>query len=985
MITLFFVNAGLAAAGMPALGAAVVGGGSLFDDWFNSLTHMFTTSVPDNSVAPPVQPGSTEWKTNIFWNSKYGTVTQGGSVSEYELCRQIGETMLCVRATTSGESLTDMSAYLTSSECGGVCSWFPSIPSGGPSWPRYEFWRVMIEELKGELQVYVAYETIPQEQKADWATWEEARVDPRFVGSVAWLETLYGVSVTFTDGPGGVGGSVLLSATTPTKSAAVSSCDGLYLPYAFEFGCVKTTRSYSTTIYTVEMLPVLTSMGYGIGYHNPTPTKVVLFSEPTDPVGVGAETVIVPAEVANGKSVVRMSDGAGADNWHYIVVSSEELFPEAIDYSAMISEDYEGQDWDHVVNYVKGLSLIDKMIFASWYAANADPLQCDPATGCTTPSYTVEEFDKYAKGGDESILTHTFVGNLITPTIGDYRKNQDTLDFFTSLGVCHLTELKKVADKRRAGALPPMINDPTSCFEEERALWTERQICAVQISCRGQVHTKTVGHVPVYGFENVVAATGEYVSGKQAHWIGNVWSGIWGMSQGTGAGSAASIRPVAQSLYNALMHCGTDYSIPTEASLCTHNIVTYFVENRCNDAGACFIGGTMITKEQFDKAEAQWMKDNCPSGTCTAEQELHNLYKVWPKDLVAKFTLTKLQLEKALADSYFNDLMNGWTVEELAAYAESGAFGSGQIDMAQQMANAGQLRLTADWMAHIVMIKMGELPIDNEADLKKKCEANFLTGGVDLSGGATKSCGAWAKAVIYDEVNRAYPKSEADANQKQYDEYMASQWVWNNRAYCSAGSDKCKPDSANPYDTGACAAGSGKCGDNEAGVDGWYPGKASTYESYVKDDPNTPFNERESRCRAAGYRYSTEKDTCVLSLVLSLTGNGWAYKTARYSEEYLDIGATRYYSLCLDDLCMVYKVSSGVQYPLALVGDYFTYDATYHVSSSVSSILMPVLGSAKQFYLADLWVAWGAVGSLLLASALFLFLRRRPEYGARWR
>ena len=973
LITIPGVNLISAAAGGPALGVSLQGGTGEtgLSDWFSKLVTLVTSWA--HSLDPI--PQTTAWKTDIYWNSKYQTVDGG-----YELCRQIGDAILCMRYVMSGTTIQEATGFLSSPECGGAClDWFPAVPSGGPNWPRHEFWRVMIQELRGELAPYIYYETLPAADKADWPNWETARADPAFAGGIKWMELFYGQTVSFTDGPEGVGGNVILTATTPTKATAISSCDGLYLPYYAQFGCTKTTQTYRTSI----------TLASG----------ALLYKAEMDPVGVVSETVIGPTPVADGKLVTQMQSG---DTWHWEVITTLPIAPELLKYVTAFTVEFPNDATvEAVMAYMNGLSLVDKMIFVSWFVANWDQINAG-----TLPTST---FDKYAKNGDDSILRNTPKGNLIEAT-GEY----------STLPICQYIELKRLADKRRIGAIGPMIPDPKVCY----AAGCTGLGCAVE-ETQDEI---TDGHLA----RGTIKLSHGQIAGNAMTGSRNgagVWHVIWGK-----AGGEDGVLPMEQTLKNALRHASVGVvpgELPNEASLYTDKIVRSYMDTMCS-GGECLFGERgIIDKAEWAKLYDAWNTKNLgkPNVNCKNRGncvESDNPYED-PQVIFEKYRIkTTVELEYLLTEAYYYESLgvapghcesNGecsyfpltggltweeWIIEKAKTdpdwmrgyHVTCDTAGSCKLQWAEQ-----HMR-TAEWQAHNDVIKMagqieeegritGHIAPDDVATLCKQCEEGYLSIGkwipyTGVGGQANdptltkQTCAKWAAAVRWGQIHNAYPAEiraggDMDARAKEYADYMGNEWAIRNH--------KSIDDPANPYKIGWIECDAGKCETVGMGERGWAPGEGNRFVISREVDFNTA-GKTITRTYVDSYRTTLESCKGTKGCTDRETGITYSLFSLGYSEWAVDTGTTRFYLLCVGDICKIYDMVSLPVYMLVPMEDYFQSQATYHVSRLATSMLFPVGSGGMMLFIADLLFVY------LAGVAIFLFVaikRRRSSGGSHWR
>ncbi len=1058
LLTIFALNGISYAVGGPSVGVAVVGTGSVsFTDWIRSW---LWGDKPGDSIDDGSLPANTAWRTDLYASTKYGVLGNA-----WEICRKIGESTLCVRLTHSNAAIwaniqdvfahqtiqyvtilavdqdkldqisyagwnqayssgfvgPNVEAYISSPECGGVCkSGFPAVPSNGPNWPRYEFWRVMTEELKGELLPYAAYASLPktaitsswcatasncpisdfeesrQKALARWPSWEVARADSLWPGSAAWMESFYGVTSTITNGVEGEGGTTILTVTNPTKDAAINSCSGVWLPFYAQFGCQQLHRNYRTVIRT---------------------GTDTLVDVATDPVGVGAEILVAPDDPAKGKVIVAVGGTFignpsacavpfGADGlltcsifdytgWHYEVRTR--TYP-AVDESIVYQElmmDYtkdagsgtaqiitypaqrdvyyyslipSADDWKRVTDYMATLSLIDKLIFVSWWNAYSHCWSgSTDQNACWKNGVKPELFDGYAKNGNLSILQNTPSGNLLTGA------KSATAAVFPGMvsPVCQYLTLKSIASKRSVGAYPPMIPDATAC--------TGRAAGGIVDA----IDEESGAHETRW----VQDETLQQALMKDSRWgdaaAASVFNSIWGVNLDDSP-HATFAGGYAQTLANAIRfntatngYLGYSDVRTTQdpaQSIFAHRLVTYYMENYCTgDGSKCYFGEYGWVDNNTFWAET---KAKCLA-SASGSYETRQCDLAWkdPREVAEENTLTELQIERFLAESYLADMVGGtaflgsttgkttqqiiddvrkrWTdycnMKDCTAMLGK-ATGIDPTVLASKWA-------TAQWAAAIDMAMMGyysgmtsekmatlgytETTIQQH--IASTCKAIFdaAQGGNDRG-----LCGVWQKELL-DERNLS-PVSARDAEAKRYYDYMCSNY------------GDCDSEGETKWRQGV--------GELEAAQQDWY----SENNPYLASCPSN----RECDVYIENEYGITYENPDYVGF--ALLGSSLAYQNMRYSEWTLVIDGTYYYHLCtLEGYCRVYWIETPTDHSLSFIGNYFKYDASYRSLSAPSQLAnIPILGTSGTLIIADAWLLIVAFAVCLL---VFNWRRKRKE------
>jgi hypothetical protein len=1026
---LFFGNGLSYAVGGPSIGIAVQAadmtnqtvppGGGLIDP-------------PDDSGAPPVQPASSEWMTNILWNDQYRSFSDAfGGTGGYEHCRQIGSTMLCVRLRTNirGEAsvfdlwnqrsqmmLLEMAAetsgelkwypgytgeywgienyrseivtwqmpiseyYLTDPSCGGKCSYLPPVPASGPSWSRYEFWRVMVEELKGEIAPYAFYQAaaarvatpmIPTQPTCDshggqcpavvnainsaaqavvtqYPTWNDYKITALVDQENTIHGTGYGATVTYTDGPEGVGGNVILTENVLTKDTAIASCDGIYLPYTLGLGCAKATRSYQTTIRASEGSHTVQTYGGGTAQspdYTGAGASTVLWTVGTDPVGAGSEVMIVNGYLPS-KKVVRVGgtyigsipcepsefDEGGLlscnpslyEGWHFEVRDSGYApIGESFVYDVSIQRywlthtcSYDGgcsdtirpftpAEWSHITIYMNALSLIDKMIFVSWFNTHAGSCATEsdnmPLGYCwTSDTLNIEEFDKYAKNGDLSIFDERAkgYGNLISGGGSRYIGRH----FEGAFLVCQLLSLKSVATQRRLYAVGPMVWDPENC---ERGNEGNEGFCKGLSKC----HLASQGAESKkgsYEFQGLYA--GQYLGpGNLRSWYNTIGPGATVVDA-----SGKVVSYGASTLQNLIEYGCTANNLQCAAY--GYNVAKWYLDYKCS-GGKCWLG------------EGSY---ECPvAGACTYDK-----YGTWisskalAKDPLVAEALARqgLSMEQLYYVTYLT--RQGWVVgsDGITVSPPTGTdFSAAYITAMKAQA--------ANWAAEMAAKGYDKIPS------QEQMVADCMASGKGSRAECENHARAWAQAMY--ENPQIIPATVASKDYKvpdevRYDAYMAEQ-----KAHMDAINKLFEAKCGKNYkDTGCSLALLG----------------SSSYTRY--------------------------------GLVLSMVGGELAYRYTEFIHVQFDFEGKRYYAVCLGDLCRVYDVKSGLEYSLLPLTDAINDRYYLDLRLAPPTMLMPWFGVGAELYMADFWVVELVIGIALLAFGLWQYRRSHHVNAAkqsRWR
>jgi len=404
----------------------------------------------------------------------------------------------------------------------------------------------------------------------------------------------------------------------------------------------------------------------------------------------------------------------------------------------------------------------------------------------------------------------------------------------------------------------------------------------------------------------------------------NVWAIIWGPGVRTGA---------PQTLENAFNMCGTGDS----GKICRHNYSQYYLNHKCDVAAQkCNFGGV-------------WM---------TAAEYVAKGYRN-PFDVIKENTLTASQIEAGLADVFFRDYGDSSVIPAGAEGATSCAQQAGCVESHHQ---------TAKWKAHVAMTQMCQTQaaadkfcggtvykVDDAATIERLCieGGNVATSGTN--GGTAAGCAGYAHAVVYNEVHGAIPLSARDAEEKRYMAYMSTDWVVRHPG-------KSADDPANPYV--------------------WHQGDGDKPEvhQYVKQSKATgkvvSYFSNQKQCDNYNARNTNWKCTKTFAL-FSLLQLG-KFSVPSYTEEYFDIDGVRYYSVCVDNFCSVYKAVSGLGYSFALVGDYLAHEAPNVDVTSAVFVLIGTTPSGTKMYMADILLILPLLGVALIVLG---YRRRRTRRG----